>query len=156
MTNPVGPSPGETSDDLKRVLAQLSVEQVRFVVARQDHVTDKEAAKAVGVSPGTVKNWKYNGYPIDEAVRLMALDGVIVALHLRRKALARAMLIKHDGLESRNERIRQSTATEFIEWELGKAMQPQQVTGAEGKDLIPVDELLAALKDAEKLLGDDE
>ena len=116
---------------------------------------DKDAAKAIGIPASKVKNWKYRGVPIDEAVRLMAMDGVVAALHLRRKALAKAMSVKFSGLVSRDERVRQGAATEFIEWELGKATQRQEVTGPEGKDLLPVDELLAALKKADQLLSDE-
>lgn len=114
-------------EDLELLLEELTTEQIRFVVARQECATDKEGAKAIGVSAGTVKNWKYAGTPIDEAIRLMALDGVVVALHLRRKALAKAMLVKHGGLDSKDERIQQGTATEIIEWELGKATQRQKM-----------------------------
>jgi hypothetical protein len=58
---------------------------------------------------------------MDEAVRLMAHDGVVTALHIRRQALSEAMAVKRQGLSSDDERIRQSVATELIEWELGKA-----------------------------------
>lgn len=60
---------------------------------------------------------------VKRAVRLMAGDGVVTALHLRRRALAKAMLVKVRGLDTDDERLRQQTATEIIEWELGKATQ---------------------------------
>jgi len=53
----------------------------------------------------------------------MAYDGVLTALEIRRRNLARAMAVKAAGLDSRDERIRQNAATEIIEWELGKANQ---------------------------------
>ena len=154
MTGEVDSKPTETWQDLEELLAQLTVEQIRFVVARQEHNTDKAAAKAAGVPAGSIKNWKHRGVPLDEAVKLMAMDGVVAALHIRRKGLAKAMAIKYGGLDSKKEHIQQSVATEFIEWELGKAKQRQEITGAEGKALLPVTELVAALKEADRLLSD--
>ena len=116
-----------SSDALTQVLARLSVDQIRFIVARQEYATDKEAAEAIGVKPDTVYQWKHKGYPIDEAVRLMAMDGVIVATHLRRRHLAKAMAVKVAGLDDGDARLRQGVATEIIEWEMGKALQPQEI-----------------------------
>ena len=106
---------------LTTILEQLTTDQVRFIIARQDCSTDKQAADEIGVSVETVYHWP----PIiKEAVRLMALDGLIVAQHIRRHALAKAMLVKAGGLDSVRESIQQRVATEIIEWEMGKAAQP--------------------------------
>ena len=120
-------------DTLETVLAQLSTDQIRFVVARQEYTSDKEAAKAVGIKPDTVYHWP----PIvAEAVRLMAEDGLVTALHVRRRNLAKAMLVKVAGLDSDDERVKQTTATEIIEWELGRAAQKQEITGPSGGPLV--------------------
>jgi len=63
---------------------------------------------------------------------LMAHDGLIAAQHIRRSSLAKAMLVKVDGLDTNDESLRQKVATEIIEWEMGKATQKQEVTGAKG------------------------
>lgn len=63
---------------------------------------------------------------VKRAVKLMAGDGLVTALHLRRRVLAKAMLVKVRGLDTDDERLRQQTATEIIEWELGKATQPNK------------------------------
>lgn len=125
-----GPEP--TSDDRQRlagVMARLSTDQIRFVVKRQECATDREAAEAIGISPSTVKNWKYDGAPVDDAVRLMATDGLVVASELRRRSLAKAMGVKVKGLDSESERIRQGVASEIIEWEMGRAKQPVEHSG---------------------------
>ena len=125
--------PTDTADDLDATLAQLSLDQVRFVVARYEHSTDKAAAESVGISPGTVKNWPPEAKElIAEAVRLMAMDGLITALHLRRRHLAKAMQIKIAGLDSKDRRLQQQVATEIIEWELGRATQRNEHTGKDG------------------------
>jgi len=127
--------PNDTLDDLQDVLRCLSTDQIRFVVARQEFSTDKEAAQAVRVSAATVKRWKQEGLPIDQAVRLMAFDGLIVATELRRRHLAKAMAVKVKGLDSIDEKLRQGVATEVIEWEMGKATQRAEVTGEDGAPL---------------------
>jgi len=113
-----------TTEHLVEVIGQLTTDQMRFVVARQEHSSDREAAEAIEVSPETVKNWKRGGNTlIDDAVRLMAMDGIVMATEMRRRNLAKAMGVKVKGLDSESERTRQGVASEIIEWEMGKAKQ---------------------------------
>lgn len=146
------------SEQLESALAQLSTEQIRFVVARQEYVTDKEAAEAIDIKPDTVYHWPP---VVKDAVRLMAQDGLVVAQHVRRQALAKAMLVKVGGLDSDDEKIRQGASTEIIEWEMGKAAQP--ITGKDGGAIEIRDERLSKLTDdelaalreiAERIAGD--
>lgn len=119
-----------TKTDLEQILDQLSISQISFVIARVDTTTDKEAAARAGVNYNSVRNWPREAKElIDKATRLMAQDGVVTALHLRRRALARAMEIKLCGLDSNDERIQQGVSTEIIEWELGKAAQKIDMAG---------------------------
>lgn len=106
---------------IQEILAQLTKDQLRVVVALQEHKSKEAAAKAVGIPVKTVYNW---GDVIDEAARLVALDAVNATLEIRRGNLAKAMMVKAAGLDSKNEVVRQRTATEIIEWENGKAEQP--------------------------------
>ena len=125
-----------TSDALEAVLAELTLDQISFVVARQQTATDKEAAEDIDIKPNTVYGWP----PIvKEAVRLMAMDGLVTARHIRRRNLAKAMLVKVKGLDSDDETIRQRVSTEVIEWELGKAKQTTEHSGPDGGPIIIVD-----------------
>ncbi len=128
MTGSYRDAPKSDQNELEAVLATLSIDQVRFVIARTTTSSDKEAAQQARIPANTVKQWKYTGAQIDKAVRLMVHDGVTTALHLRRRSLAKAMSIKTGGLESPDEKTRQAAATEIIEWELGKAQQGVDVT----------------------------
>ena len=120
-------NPGKSiSDELVAVLGQLSTDQIRFVVARQECGTDKEAAEAIGIKPDTVYHWPD---AVRDAVRLMAGDGLHVAIEVRRRNLPKAMMIKAAGLDSDDERLRQGVATEIIEWEMGKATQREEHSG---------------------------
>jgi len=59
-----------------------------------------------------------------------------VAQHIRRRALAKAMLVKAGGLDSIREGIQQRVATEIIEWEMGKAEQLTKTDITTGGDKI--------------------
>lgn len=126
----------KASSELDQVLVQLTPDQIRFVVARQEHTTDKAAAESLGILPYQVSRWKANGAPINEAVQLMAWDGLSAALYIRKHALAKAMSVKAAGLDSENEMARQKAATEIIEWEMGKASQHTEVRGTGEKGEI--------------------
>jgi len=126
----------DTKSALESILQQLSVEQIRFVIARLDTDTDKDACGCAGLNYNTFRNTpREKRELINQAIALMSFDGLVTALHLRRRALAKAMAIKLAGLDNRDERVRQAVATEIIEWELGKATQRQEHTGAEGRPI---------------------
>jgi hypothetical protein len=127
--------PNQDIEPLKAILRELTMTQIRYVIARIENKTDKSAAEAIGISPATVKGWD-NKAEVDEAVTLMRVDGMITALEIRRRNLAKAMAVKAAGLESDNEKIRQEVATELIEWELGKAQQAIDMTTL-GKSIAP-------------------
>lgn len=119
-----------TKTDLEQILEKLSIDQIRFVIARSDTTTDKEAAQIARLNYNSVRTWPREVKDlVDRATLLMAQDGLITALHLRRRALARAMAIKLHGLDSFDERIQQGASTEIIEWELGKAAQKIDLSG---------------------------
>lgn len=113
------------SERIDDILSRLSKDQIRFVVALQDCPTKKEAAEAIGLQPDTVYRW--NG-EIEEAVRLMSQERLEAAKGIRRNALIKAIMVKIAGLDSEDESIRQKAASEIIEWELGKAGIPIDIT----------------------------
>lgn len=125
---PVVPE-SHTDDNLTDLLRQLSSSQLRFVSRRVWTDTDADAARELNISPSTVKAWKQNGAPIDESVRLMKHDGVIMAAEMMRRALADAVEVKIGGLCDRSSSIRQAAATELIDRNMGKPTQRQEVIG---------------------------
>lgn len=126
----------EKQTRLREILAQLTKNQLRLVIALQEYPTTDEAAKAIKLSPKTVYNWspEVRGL-IEEAARLMTENVLEAAVEIRRHNLVKAMAVKSAGLDSGNEVVRQKVATEIIEWETGKAAQP--ITGKDGEALIP-------------------
>lgn len=134
--------PNRDSERLRELLRDLTMTQLRFVIARLEAKTDKDAAEVIGISPATVKSWE-NKKLVDEAVSLMRLDGMITALEIRRRNLAKAMAVKAAGLDSDDEKIRQAVATELIEWELGRAKQAVEHSG---EQTLHIEGMAEALK----------
>ena len=124
------------SSELGSICARLTVDQLRFVTARFNCSTDKDAAREIGVSPDTVTYWKRSGAPIDEAVKLLAFDGIIMAREILRRSVAEAAAIKRAGLQSKNEKIRQDASTEIMDRELGKPTQRVESKGEVKNELI--------------------
>jgi hypothetical protein len=120
------------SDELLALLADMTPNQIRFIVAAQDYQTFKEAAEAINLKPDTVYRWPQE---IKRAVELFAKDAAAGALAIRRRYLSKAMAVKVAGLDDEDGRLRQSVATEIIEWELGKATQKQELTGEDGQPI---------------------
>ena len=114
----------ETSNSkrIEEILGQLTNDQLRFVVARLQSRTDKEAAKVINIPANTVYSWT-NKAEIDEAIMLIDAEPLDAAREIRKKNLVKAMMVKARGLDSKDERLAQAAATEIIEWELGKAKQ---------------------------------
>ena len=124
------------SEPFESICAQLTVDQLRFVTARFNCSTDKEAAREIGVSPDTVTYWKRAGAPIDDAVKLLAFDGVVLAKEILRRSIAEASAVKRAGLKSDSERIRQDAATEILDRGLGKPRQGIEHSGPDGGPIV--------------------
>jgi len=121
------PQKSTFSEELAEIMEKLSVDQIRYVVARMDYSGKGEAAKAIGLEPNTVYKWPP---VVDRAIEIIARDTLASAKAIRRRSLVKAISVKVKGLDSKDERIRQSAATELIEWELGKAQQKTDITSA--------------------------
>ena len=128
------------SKRIEEILGQLTNDQLRFVVARMQSRTDKESAESLNISPSTAYSWP-NKEIIDEAIMLIDAEPLLAAREIRKKNLVKAMMIKAKGLDSDDEKLTQSVATEIIEWELGKAKQAVEHTGENG-DPIRIVEII--------------
>ena len=110
--------------ELEELLQTLTVDQLRYVAVRPFAKTITEAAEEIGIARETIYKWD-NKDDVDRAVTLMMSDGVMVAREMLRRNLPKAIKVKTEGLDLSDDRLKQSVATEIIEWLLGKA--PQQV-----------------------------
>ena len=126
-------NPTETTDNLHTddIFALLSDNQWRFITAMVDNpsFSKKEAAEHIGLLPDTVYRW---GNIVNEAVEKAREDVHEAALSMRKRAVLKALRVKISLLDSEEESIRSKAATEIIEWELGRAKQPTELTGKNG------------------------
>jgi len=122
-------------DRLAQVLARLSTEQLRFVAARQNFATDKEAAKHVGIKPDTVYQWKHKGIPIDDAVKLICLDGILAGRKLLERAFVDAVQVKIEGLTNKRWSVRSACSSEIMDRVDGKPVQRQELGGPGGAEV---------------------
>lgn len=134
----------ELDREYKKILKELTLEQVMYIAARLLTDTDEAAAGSLNISVSTVKGWmrktdvghgnKRRLGMVRRALELVETDGMLLTLAMRRKALPKAMLVKVKGLDSEDERLRQSVSSEIIEWETGKAGSKVELGG--GVELI--------------------
>jgi len=130
------------SERLEEIFALLTHDQLRFITAMLESKSKKEAAEKIDIKPATVYCWD-NAELVNEAIRLIQLEPLESARRIRRGNLVKAMMVKSDGLNSDDEKVRQSTATEIIEWELGKAKQAIEHTGENGAPITIVEVIKA-------------
>lgn len=121
------------SEQFAALWSELDHNQRRFVVAMLESKSKKEAAESIGIKPDTVYRW--NGI-VDEAVSIAQADIQAAALGILAAAGSKAAAIKTAGLDSDNEKLRQDVASEVLDRNLGKPKQRQEITGADGKDVV--------------------
>lgn len=103
----------------------LTENQWRYITAMIENTkfSKKDAADHIGISEKTVYNWTQTAPHVDEALELSRKDIHSATLARRKQLTLKALSVKASGLDSEDEAIRQKTATEILEWELGKATQ---------------------------------
>jgi hypothetical protein len=116
------PGVEDISEDLRRLLRPLSAEQLRYFVVRLRVPTDAEAAREIGVCQDTIINWKTrlldeHGIDLDELRRAVAVDGVVTAFEILRKAAPLAAQVMVDGLTDPDRWVRLQSAREVLERE---------------------------------------
>jgi hypothetical protein len=89
--------------ELEAILNTLSLDQLKYVAVRPYVQFNREAAEQIGIRQEEVSRWK-NRADVDRAVKLMAMDGVILAKTMRRRALAKAMQVKIEGLDDKTDK----------------------------------------------------
>lgn len=137
------------------IWSDLTHAQRQYVIARQEHPTKKDAAEAIGVPSSTVYKWPD---VVEDAVRLVQEEAISSALSMLTSGLAKAAMVKLAGLDSGDERVQQSAATEVLDRLLGKPTQRQEVThdGALEVESETLSDVTAALLDRAGDLEDEE
>lgn len=123
--------------ELKLALDALKSDRVKYdlVFALADSRNTIEALKSIGRST----SW-YHSIPEDERNNILFLATELHAnARMRAKeifdaAIVEAAEVKINGLRSRNEKIKQDSATEILDRTLGKPNQP--ITGKDGGAIV--------------------
>ena len=120
---------------LQEILRTLTAEQLRYVSERVNCKYDYEAAEAIGISRETASRWT-NKADVDEAVKLMVLDGVEVAREILRRSTSKAAQEIAEQLGHRSVNVRYKAAKDILDRNIGNAPAKHEVTGKDGGDLI--------------------
>lgn len=109
--------------------SQLSRNQQRFCVAMLECPTKKDGAEAIGLDPRTVYRWPEI---VDQVIEYLINDAAQSAYDILEQSVVKAAQIKRTGLDSDDEKTRQSVSTEILDRILGRATQHTEITSPEG------------------------
>lgn len=112
-----------------RLWGRLTRNQQRFAIAMLEFPTKKDAAIAVGLEPQTVYRWPDE---VDQVIDRLIKDAADSAYEILKDSVVKAAAIKRAGLDSEDERMRQSVSTEILDRVLGRATQHLEHTGEDG------------------------
>jgi len=123
--------PGE----LQRILQSLSMLQLRWLIARTEVDTDKEACERIGIAYHSCMRWP-NRNDIHRALRLMMYDKLDAARELLKRSMVEAVEELRRELDDPSPRIRQRAAIEILDRTMGRAVQPSIMITAGVDDLL--------------------
>lgn len=130
----------ETSTNVNEVqlfenYSHLTPDQWRFVTARLEEKSDKDAAFRIGINPSTVSRWE-NKKQIDNLLAEIQASTAIAAKAVLEKQVLKASMVLLGLLDSDDERIRIDAAKQVLDRVNGKPVNKNEVTGADGGPVI--------------------
>ena len=129
-----GKSTSDYEEDFLQLWRRLTRNQQRFAVAMLEFSQKAQAAVAVGLKPDTVYRWPDI---VDKVIDMLMEDAATVAYNILEDSVAKAAMIKRDGLDSDDEKIRQTVSDSILDRILGRPTQRQELTGKGGAP-IPI------------------
>lgn len=114
-------------DRITEIINELSVNQLRFIVARLECDTDKEAARVIGIDNATVSRWPEREL-IKECLSLMAMQAAFGAKAVLQRNAVKAAMVKSKGLDSDDPKIAQQAASDILSWVIGKPTQRNEIS----------------------------
>jgi len=119
---------------LGKVFDNLDARETAYVLARSDSVSNSEALRKCKFSQGWLN--KRDIEDLNARAATIREDKAIRASMLLAEAVEEAAKVKVAGLKVRDDRIKQSVATEILDRELGKVSQSLEVSGKDGGAVI--------------------
>jgi len=126
-----------TVNHLQELVKNFTVDQLRYLAVRPFVRYDKEAAAAIGLAAETVCRWE-NKADVDEAIKLMIADGIIVAAEILRRYVPQAATELVEELADSEVGMRHRAAKEVLDRGGLPAKQQMDVTSG-GKPLFDLD-----------------
>ena len=123
---------------LQELVKNFTIDQLRYLAVRPFVRFNKEAAEAIGIAEETVCRWE-NKADVDEAVRLMVADGIILAAEILRRYVPQAAQELVTELGDIEVSMRHKAAKEVLDRGGLPAKQQMDVTSA-GKPLFNLEE----------------
>lgn len=114
--------------------AGFTIDQWRFITARLNTSTDKEAAEMIGVNPTTPPRW-HNKPAINQAVAELQAEATSGAVAALQSASLQAAMVIIGLMEDEDKAVRLRAAQDVLDRANGKATQRQEITGADGGKL---------------------
>ena len=111
----------------EELIEGLTPLQLDWLSKRLDSKSDREASREAGICKDQPGRWKAEGIPLDDIVAAAKQDGVILVKRRLERDVNWAYDVKREGLRSRSETIRQTTASEILDRTIGRATQKQAV-----------------------------
>ena len=124
----------DSHNRLRELLSSFSLDQLRYVSVRPTVQYDKDAAAEIGLAASTVYGWP-NKADVDDAIKLMVMDGVIVAGEIIRRHLPEAARVIAGQLKHRSVNVSYRAAKDFLDRGVGAASQRIEHTGKGGEPL---------------------
>ena len=112
---------------LDELLKTFTADQLKYIAVRPFVRYDYQAAEQIGISRETVGRWD-NKADVDEAVKLMVLDGVHVAGEILSRNVAKAASEIASELDHKSVNIRRQAAVEILDRVTGKSAQPIELS----------------------------
>jgi predicted HAD superfamily phosphohydrolase YqeG len=104
--------------DFEQTLAELDSREIDYVFARSETPSDNAALELAGLSWGWLRNRDVE--KLDDIAKRLQINFRFKARKILRDSLEKAATVKVKGLDSRDERLKQSVSTEILDRELGK------------------------------------
>jgi hypothetical protein len=107
--------------EINTIFDGLDSREVDYVQARANAVSDAEALRVCGFSRGWLNS--HDKDDLNDRAMAFKTDNVLKAQIILDQAVELAAKIKVEGLQSRNERIKQDSSFEIMDRRMGKPTQ---------------------------------
>ena len=123
--------------EINTIFDGLDAREIDYVQARANSVSDSEALRICGFSRGWLNS--HDKDSLNDRAMAFKTDNVLKAQIVLDQAVELAAKIKVEGLESRNEHIKQNASSEIMDRRMGKATQKiDQTTTGDHKVIFEV------------------